>query len=83
MYEERNYIIFNVEELDKIDFDNVLETSADTVRKSVDGTLTFVKWNGDTPDCISLLTTKTGPYTHAEILTILNSEQWSSNQNSV
>jgi hypothetical protein len=33
MYENRNYMIFNVSELDTIDFEVVLETSAETVRK--------------------------------------------------
>lgn len=45
---EREYMIFNVSELSKIDFSQVFETSADTVRKSVDTTKTFVKWDGKT-----------------------------------
>lgn len=45
-YENREYMIFNVSELPQIDFSQVLETSAETVRKSVDGTKTFVKWDG-------------------------------------
>jgi hypothetical protein len=81
MYQERNYMIFNVGELDKIDFDKVLETSADTVRKSVDGTLTFVKWNGPMPECVANLTTKIGPYNHTEILDILSSSTWSEDSN--
>jgi len=76
MYQERNYVIFNVSELNKIDFNQVLETSADTVRKSVDGTKTFVKWGGDEPSCISELTTKEGQYSHEEILQILSTEEW-------
>lgn len=42
MYTDREFMIFPVSELNKIDFDQVLETSADTVRKSVDGLKTFV-----------------------------------------
>ena len=77
MYENRNYMIFNVSELDTIDFEVVLETSAETVRKSVDETKTFVKWEGDTtPECVANLTTKEGPYSHAEILAILSGEDW-------
>ena len=48
LYDHRHYMIFNVSELDQIDFEVVLETSAETVRKSVDETKTFVKWEGDT-----------------------------------
>lgn len=76
MYEDRNYVIFNVSELDQIHFDHVLETSAETVRKSVDGTKTFVKWEGEMPACVSGLTTKEGPYNHSEILAILSTEEW-------
>jgi hypothetical protein len=43
MYENRKYIIFSTSELNKVNFDEVLETGFDTVRLSVDGTQTFVK----------------------------------------
>jgi hypothetical protein len=69
-------MIFNVSELDAIHFDHVLETSAETVRKSVDETKTFVKWEGEMPECVANLTTKEGPYTHPEILAILSGEDW-------
>jgi hypothetical protein len=73
---ETSYIIFNVSELPNINFTEVKETSIDTVRKSVDGTKTFVKWEGLTPLCIESLTTKEGPYTHLEILGILQTKEW-------
>ncbi len=52
LYENREYIIFPVSQLNLIDFSQVLETSAETVRKSVDETKPFVKWNGAQPSCI-------------------------------
>ena len=77
MYEQRNFVIFNVSELSTIDFSQVLETSIETVRISVDGTLTFVKWDGDTvPSCVESLTTKSDYYTYEEMLGILNGEEW-------
>ena len=76
LYEHRSYMIFNVSELDQIDFGTVLETSAQTVRKSVDETRTFVKWENEMPECVSGLTTKEGPYNHSEILAILSTEEW-------
>jgi hypothetical protein len=76
-YQNREFMIFDVSELNTIDFTQVLETSSETVRKSVDGTKTFVKWDGTTiPDCILDLTTKEGPYTYEEILTILATPEW-------
>ena len=70
------YMIFNVSELEQIDFEQVKETSIDTVRKSIDSTKTFVKWEGETPQCVVDLTTKEGPYTYEEILVILATEEW-------
>lgn len=76
MYEERHYMIFNVSELSKVDFSQVHETSEETVRRSVDGNKTFVKWDGNAPEFISEMLTKEGPYTHKEILSILLTEEW-------
>lgn len=75
-YDNREFMIFNVSELDQIVFTEVLETSIDTVRKSVDETKTFVKWDGTTPECVANLTTKEGPYTYEEILVILATPEW-------
>jgi len=75
-YENREFIIFNVSVLNQIDFTQVLETSIDTVRKSVDQTKTFVKWDGIMPECVNNLTTKEGPYTYDEIIPILLTTEW-------
>ena len=79
-YSNRQFMIFDVSELNIIDFSQVLETSIDTVRKSIDETKTFVKWDGDTiPSSVEMLTTKEGPYTYDEIITILSDETWTLN----
>jgi hypothetical protein len=75
-YESREFMIFACSELDQIDFTQVLETSIDTVRKSVDGLKTFVKWDNAMPECVANLTTKEGPYTYDEILNILAGPEW-------
>ena len=75
-FENRKFMIFNVSELNQINFNEVLETSSDTVRKSVDETKTFVKWDGVMPECVTNLTTKEGPYTYEEILVILSTTEW-------
>jgi hypothetical protein len=76
MYENRKYLIFPVTELSKVDFNQVGETSAETVRKSIDETKTFIKWDGEDPAFISQLKNTEGPYTHDEILNILSTEEW-------
>jgi hypothetical protein len=75
-YVNREFMIFNVSELNKINFNEVLETSIDTVRKSVDELKTFVKWEGNTPPSVLTLTTSEGPYTYNEMLTILATPEW-------
>ena len=75
--EPKYYVIFNVSELGKIDFNQVFETSAETVRKSVDETLTFVKYKDEEmPSSVVSLDTKVGPYSHTEILEILATPEW-------
>jgi hypothetical protein len=76
-YANREFMIFNVSELPNVDFTQVLETSINTIRKSVDETKTFVKWDGEAiPSSVDALTTKEGPYTYDQILTILATEEW-------
>jgi hypothetical protein len=75
--EPKYYVIFNVSELDKIDFNQVFETSIETVRKSVDETLTFVKYKDEEmPSSVASLDTKQGPYSHEEILEMLSTPEW-------
>ncbi len=67
------YVIKNADEVDSVDFSQVEETSADTIRYSVDGIKTFVKFDSDTTP--SFLDGKT-QYSHSEILTILATDEW-------
>ena len=69
----RTYCIIDSSEVSSVDFNQVAETSADTLRYSIDGTKTFVKFEGDTTP--SFLEGKT-QYTHSEILTILATDEW-------
>jgi len=73
----RKYVIINADEVDSVDFSKVDETSADTVRFSVDGSQTFVKFETDTTP--SFLDGKT-QYTHSEILTVLSGDEWTSDE---
>ena len=69
----RKYVIINADEVSSVDFSQVDETSADTIRYNVAGTKTFVKFDSDTTP--SFLEGKT-QYTHSEILTILATDEW-------
>ena len=69
-------MIFNINELININFEEVLETSIETVRKSVDNTKVFVKWEGSIPLSVQSLTTKEGPYSSEEMRIILEGKDW-------
>ena len=76
-FENRSYVIFDVTEINTINFDEVLQTNAQSLRKSVDGTKTFVKYDGGVmPTSVAALTTKQGPFTHEQILSTLSSTEW-------
>ena len=71
-YENRKYVIINASEVGTVNFSQVNETSASTLRYSLDNSKTFVKFDGDTP---SFLNGKT-QYNHSEILAVLDGEDW-------
>ena len=77
-FEHREYLIIPVSELTKVNFEEVLETSAETVRKSIDQTKTFVKWEGSPPAFVATVSGAEGPYTYDEILNILTGVEWTS-----
>ena len=71
-----NYIIIYKSEVANIDFTKVKETSANTLRYSIDGSKTFVKFEGDTPAFLS----GKQQYTHAQILEVLAGEEWTNTE---
>ena len=75
-YKARNYLILSVSEIDLIDFDEVYEDSLETLRKSLDGTKTFIKWFDKKPKFINDLKTKEGPYNYDQIIEILATSEW-------
>tara|TARA_R110002020_G_scaffold74031_1_gene189740 strand:+ start:428 stop:664 length:237 start_codon:yes stop_codon:yes gene_type:complete len=64
----KKYIILNTSELDSLDFNELLNTSEDHVRKSTDGAKAIVSYEGTTPSGLSGKT----EYTNNELLVIVN-----------
>jgi hypothetical protein len=75
-FEDRHYVIFDLTEVDTIDFSEVMETSADTLRKNLADTQSFVKYEGDMPPSVVALTTRSQEYSHEEILAFLAGTEW-------
>jgi hypothetical protein len=69
------YRIFDLSEADKINFNEVFESSIDTLRGS-NTDKTFVKYIGNTPNSVQTLETKSEEYNKQEISDILLTQDW-------
>lgn len=69
---DRQYVIINAADVSSVNFDDVLETSADTLRYNVQGDETFVKYEGPKPRCLYGKDT----LSHSAMLTVLSGEAW-------
>ena len=69
---DRQYVIINAADVSTVNFDDVLETSADTLRYNVAGDETFVKYEGAKPRCLYGKDT----LSHSAMLTVLQGEAW-------
>ena len=70
------YITIEMSEIALVDFNQVMETSEETLRLSVDGLEALIKWRGAEPSFVSTLSSYEGPYTHEEILVIMATPEW-------
>ena len=68
----RTYCIIDSSDVENVNFDQVFETSAETLRYNNEETQTFVKYEGAKPRFLYGIDT----YTHSQILTILSGEDW-------
>jgi hypothetical protein len=79
---DKRYIILNVTEIDKVDFDLIVEDSISTLRLSIDKTKTFINWYGETtPEFINSINSKSKIYTYSEILDVLQGPEWNIDYN--
>ena len=72
----RTFVIIYASEVSSVDFNQVLQTSSDTLRYSVDGSQALLKYEGTQPSFLS----GKQEYTHEEILTILSGAEWTSDE---
>ncbi len=72
------YAICNIEtDLQNIDFSQVGESSASTVRRSLDGTLFVIKYNAEPTFIKDGTVTPSQVLTHSEALELMSTEAWS------
>ena len=77
-YSNRTYAFANTSTLGSVDFSQVMETSADTVRKSLDDSQFILKWyTANRPSFITNgSVTLVWSGSHSDCLTQLNSSFW-------
>ena len=77
MHGFEHYAIIQTSDLSNIDFDQIGETSADTLRYNLAGTEFVIKWN-TTPTFISDgSVVPVSELTHAEALALMATAEWS------
>ena len=79
-YSDRTYSTVLTSKLGSVDFSQVMETSAGTVRKSIDETQFILKWyTKNTPTFISDESVElTWSGSHADCLTLMATAAWTS-----
>lgn len=70
------YLIIDSVEIDKIDFNQIVISSKDTLRFSNDGSMTFIEWDGQTPSFLEDLLWMEGPFEADEMRYLLSAKEW-------
>ena len=75
-FDNRKWVIITLADYSDIQLevflDNAIQSSVDTLRKSLDNTKAILKWDGDTPSCFDGMTV----YNHSQIRTELATSAW-------
>lgn len=73
---ERVYAIIPVTEISKLNFNEILQNSKDTLRYSLDKSKVLIKWDEQEPSFLNDLQNLEGPYSQEQIIKIINSTEW-------
>jgi len=79
MHNNKTYAVINLSDISLIDFTQVAQSSASTIRKSLDDTQFVIKWkDGYTPTFImDGSVVPVGTYDHHAILELMSTPEWS------
>jgi hypothetical protein len=73
----KTYCIVNIEDLSLIDFNEVFQTSAQTIRTSLNGTLFVIKYDVEPTFIKDGTVTPSQILTHSECLELMSTSAWS------
>ena len=72
----RTYVIADTSEVSGFDFSQLIDIDESYSRKSLDGSKILARYEGDQPSFLS----GKQEYTHSEILAILATDEWTSDE---
>ena len=75
-YSNRDWVIIDVSDITDEMIEKSVETSKDTLRKTLDGNKAILKYDGRKPSCFYNMTV----YSHSEILEELAKSTWSDDE---
>jgi hypothetical protein len=79
-YNNLTYATISIDDLPKVDFNQVSQTSIETVRRSVDFTMFLLSWNKTPAFIEDESIVPIGLYDHKEIIEIMRSKEWQENE---
>ena len=71
-FENRKWVIVNVSAITDEMISSAIQSSMETLRKTLDNSKAILKWDGDTPSVFDGMAT----FSHSEILTELAKSAW-------
>ena len=74
--EEIKFVILNSSDIDKKNFDEVLETSKETTRKSIDLSKILISFKRSAPESLQTLSILEGPYTLEQTWDAMETPEW-------
>ena len=72
----RTYVIADISEVSGFDFNQLIDIDESYSRKSLDGSKILARYEGEQPSFLS----GKQEYTHSEILAILATDEWTSDE---
>ena len=73
------YLIIPASRVPEVRFGQVRETGPAYLRYNNDNSKTFIKWEGDNPDCVNDIVgvgTYWGPYEYDDFIEVLRTDEW-------
>ena len=76
-HNNKTYAVIDIVDIAAIDFSQIAQSSAATVRRSLDNTKFLIKWTVEPDFIIDGVITPLETHTHETVLALMSTPQWS------